>query len=621
MQCGSGLSGGGCDFPNLAVHAALQIGETSGCCVALLFLDVSTAFASMVREVVFPTDAGKEHWLHFLISKGYPPDFAQEVIDAVVSVCDWEAAGLTPHALALLQDFNSNTWFSTELLPGVAATRRGCTAGNPVADLVFIASDTLLAKRLRSTLAEAGLMHSLDDSDARCFFGLPQPRVVHQLSRIAYVDDAVIPVVGPAASLIAKLRSTASAAMFVYENHGLSLNFSAGKSEAVINFHGDGAQHLRNHVFSDLGGIIVCDGFGGATLSLRVVGRYRHLGGVVSGTGDFSTEIAPKMAMVRQTVNRLKRHFLRNSAIRLPKKGQVLQALVLSRGLNLAGTWPTLLPREARCLRRAIVDMLRSLLPVSGDVACRQSDDEILRALDVILPFRLVSLMRLHVAIRLATRAPDEVLALLFAARGARRSWLKALEADFLHVSHASCLSELRGKSVADWFAFFRSDPRLARKVVTKAISHTNWITAEEQDAERDFTTYCAVCGAPALDKQALAVHMCRAHGVKRLIRTYVDNLDCLVCGLRCASRQRLVDHLAEKSLTCSHNYLLRYEPFPADVVRELDIRAREEISRRCRLEGAHGMRIHGPFLPVYALDGSLITSRLPLGPHRRWHG
>ena len=156
-----------------------------------------------------------------------------------------------------------------------------------------------------------------------------------------------------------------------------------------------------------------------------------------------------------------------------------------------------------------------------------------------------------------------------------------------------------------------------------KAIAVTNWLTPEEKDTERDATTCCLVCGEPALDRQALSVHMFRTHGLRRAIRSYVEGLECLVCGLRFQSRQRIIDHLAEKSQACSHNYLLRYDPLPQVQVQALDLAGRHEFSRRVRLEGSHGVRIHGPFLKVFDLEGNLSVARNghPLGPNRRWNG
>ena len=189
---------------------------------------------------------------------------------------------------------------------------------------------------------------------------------------------------------------------------------------------------------------------------MRIVGRYRHLGGVISGSGDLGPEIGPKMAIVRQTAQRLKRPFLRDPAVPVRTKAQVIQSLILSRGLYLAGCWPSLLPREARALKRSLIDSLRPLLGHSP-VDQRQSDDEVIHALGVLIPVRLLTLMRVHVAIRVAERAPLQVLILLFAARSASRSWVSALECDLEHLAQASCLAEFKGAPLARWFTFFRS--------------------------------------------------------------------------------------------------------------------------------------------------------------------
>ena len=335
LQFGSGLGGGGCDLPHLAARAAMQVAEVRSECGALLFLDVTTAFASMVRECVLPTSAGKSSWARFLIDKGYPAEFAYEVMSVVEKVCDWESAGLSGHALAVLQDFHTCTWFSLEALDHVCASVRGCTAGNPIADLVYIASDVFVSLRLKEKLLERGLSFSVSDSAARSFFGLEGEGGGQTITRVAYVDDAVIPIVAPAPLIVARLVTTASVAKLVYENHGLELNFGAGKSEAVMSFHGPGAQQARRQVFTELGGILDCDGFGASTFPLRVVGKYRHLGGIITGSGDLFPEIGSKMAMVRQTARQLRPHFLRHASIPLYRKGQVVQALILARGLRL----------------------------------------------------------------------------------------------------------------------------------------------------------------------------------------------------------------------------------------------------------------------------------------------
>ena len=174
------------------------------------------------------------------------------------------------------------------------------------------------------------------------------------------------------------------------------------------------------------------------------------------------------------------------------------------------------------------------------------------------------------------------------------------------------------------WFALFRSDPKAAKKMLMKAMHDTevNCLEHDEREANREATTYCLECGVEAASKQALAMHMYRTHHTKRGIRSCVETTTCLACGLMAASRQRLVDHLSEKSDVCAYNYYRRYLPLNADDVKTLDEGARNgDPSRRLRLDGAHGVRMHGPYLPVYSTGGIRISSRHPLGPSKRWQG
>ena len=377
--------------------------------------------------------------------------------------------------------------------------------------------DVVLARRLRQNLADEGLLHKMSDSDACAFFGCVNSSGDHTLSRVAYVDDGVIPVVAPAAQLPDKLSQVASVARSTYQQHGLDLNFAHGKSEAIVRLCGPGSKKVRKRLFVDAAGLLDCLGCAGEKFQLRIVSRYRHLGGIITGSGDMSSEIGPKMATVRSTVRKLRKPFLRDPRIPLATKGQVLQSLVLARGMHLGGCWPGLLHREAKTLNRSIIDMLRPLL---GDrpVDQRMSDETIISELGVLYPIRLVSLLRVQTAIRVAERAPVQLLVLLHASRHAERSWIRALAADLSHISRASCLEELRGAPVSKWFAFFRTNPSLARRVVLKAVVATNWQTVEEREAMRETTTYCTFCGVPVLGRQALSVHVFRAHGLRRPI-------------------------------------------------------------------------------------------------------
>ena len=106
----------------------------------------------------------------------------------------------------------------------------------------------------------------------------------------------------------------------------------------------------------------------------------------------------PKMAAVRQATRQLRRPFLRNPSVALQRKGQVLQSVVLAKGMHLAGCWPRLLPREQRCLHTALMGMLRAVAQMDTPDK-RATDEAIITAMGALRPLRLVSLMRLQLAV------------------------------------------------------------------------------------------------------------------------------------------------------------------------------------------------------------------------------
>ena len=54
----------------------------------------------------------------------------------------------------------------------------------------------------------------------------------------SYFDDAVFPAFEQPSQLICKLQLTARITNRIYSMHGMKLNFSAGKSEAILNWVG-----------------------------------------------------------------------------------------------------------------------------------------------------------------------------------------------------------------------------------------------------------------------------------------------------------------------------------------------------------------------------------------------
>ena len=130
------------------MDASTQLNMSS----AILFLDVSNAFASMLRRSVFQESFDSdEAWLSFLSQQGFSPQDIQTIYDTIVFFASWkidhegnmlcDANDLTsPLMVNLTRAWYQNTWLSQDGIPNVIHTGVSSLAGTPLADIVFIIS-------------------------------------------------------------------------------------------------------------------------------------------------------------------------------------------------------------------------------------------------------------------------------------------------------------------------------------------------------------------------------------------------------------------------------------------------------------------------------------------------
>ena len=65
-------------------------------------------------------------------------------------------------------------------------------------------------------------------------------------------------------------------------------------------------------------------------------------------------------------------------------------------------------------------------------------------------------------------------------------------------------------------------------------------------------------------------MHKYKVHGIKRFERRLIDVTHCPVCLLEFWSRERVINHLCDKSDTCRNHLLLRAVPMSVEDADEL---------------------------------------------------
>ena len=161
-QFGGGFNGGETSFTHLYVRCAFDASIAANMSSAALYLDVTAAFASLLRRIVYDCDDGDEIWLSKLAANG----FSEEDIDAIVAfvrhLASWDLdcdgnpmrdANVSNHmSISMAQEWYRNTWVSQEGISQVMLTCMGSLAGTPLADLIYsvaMARITVLRSPLR----------------------------------------------------------------------------------------------------------------------------------------------------------------------------------------------------------------------------------------------------------------------------------------------------------------------------------------------------------------------------------------------------------------------------------------------------------------------------------------
>lgn len=121
-------------FGSFAIRAFCQVADSRGHNVGVLFLDISTAFHKLVRELVVGviSDATLEAVLEDLdLSDELRQRLAVRELPSVL-----QALGARPALIELLKAIHSGTWF-TVYGGKLSKTRKGTRPGSPLADAVW----------------------------------------------------------------------------------------------------------------------------------------------------------------------------------------------------------------------------------------------------------------------------------------------------------------------------------------------------------------------------------------------------------------------------------------------------------------------------------------------------
>ena len=335
-------------YGSQAINRIARIAAQQSIPLAILFVDVSAAFHSLIRELVLgigsATDLevvydhltileaqGVEHWL---------------CLPAII-----EQLGAPPALVHMLREVHVDTWLRMPHLASFSRTTKGSRPGSPMADIVWHILMLDLHKATTDILQTIPAVR-------QGFEALQLPSFA-----ITWADDLAVPVpVGTNDCLVETLKCLTTKLVALFQSKGLALNFGKGKTVAVLAFRGvDAPKHRAQHLLQEDPGVTI-ELPHRKPIRLSFACAYRHLGVTFTAEGNMDYEIKQRIGQAATAYHALRKVLLRNQGTRPSTRLRLLETLVLTRLYFGLATWTPLSVKAYNALETFTKKLIRQTL-------------------------------------------------------------------------------------------------------------------------------------------------------------------------------------------------------------------------------------------------------------------
>ena len=569
---------------SLHLRAFMNIVKAKRLSCAVVFIDLRSAFHSLLREHAFGTgDALPQRLCALLENEGFDVGALNENIAehsaAFQAISD-------PSLVRIIQEAHQGTWYHLPPTANCQQTFRGSRPGSPVADIAFNILMTTVLNSIRSALDEVPTLLA-----AQTAIDAPIPL-------ITWVDDVAIPI--PIVDLGTVSQTLASVLQILHRtfaDFGLQINLSPGKTEVLFQPRGPRAAQTRRELFIDEFAHIPV----GLSEPLRLVTQYKHLGMLIAHNIAIDRDLAQRLGRARTAFSSLRKSLFTNRHIPVHVRLQLLEALVLPRIFYGCGAWPLLTRKQFNTLSHGIMQWQRTIIG-NGFWSDRCCSDDHLRSQWGLMDLSIrLAKHRLLYALQAHSQVPPDLWICILqeaALCPARDTWLHAV----LHslqwyatmcTQHPILLDQpITQEVVLAWIS--QSDaqePRRIRHAVRRHLQQESAIYHAVQGhsdvfeackskgvefdhfgpvaPDRDDAYKCHLCTKSFSSTQGLNAHLWKQHQHISLERRYVFSDTCLACGRCFWTPQRMQQHLKYSRHYeggCLEHLVKFYKPLDAPV-------------------------------------------------------
>lgn len=521
----------------------------------VLFLDIKSAFHSLIREIVF--DMPQElpaKLVEVLQEAGISPDQLQQRCDSPNRLASFPVT-----LQRMLADAHEHTWFTVAASDEPQQTHRGSRPGSPLADAAF----NLLMTRVLVEIQQA-MSSYVPLQLAFVQLGMAAPPVT-------WIDDVAIPLVATSPRELP--TSCTWLLMKVQEicySFGLKINLKPTKTEAVIAFRGTNARECRSELFHDRQGLL--HDFGSGQV-FRCVPSYEHLGTIYTADGTGAAEVAHRVARAQHAHHEVCKSILRNRHLAVTTRLRLLEGLVAPVLFHGAGAWSLLNSRQLQRLQSTYLKWVRGIVQNGFWAPAMQTDTHLLMVWRLPSVSLRLAKLRLLYAFHLVKDCPATIIEMISLQPDHKHSWFRAvrqalmwlhrMDASLFHIepAHASI------GQLLDWFRdHLHVGPRLVRRLFRVALEQGYLVgralsahlalaacfrtdeasssAAAPSVASLDEPFECRLCAHRFATLTQMQTHLWTAHEIISPERAMMSSTTCEACHLCLWTAQRLQQHL-----------------------------------------------------------------------------
>ena len=311
------------------------------------------------------------------------------------------------------------------------------------------------------------------------------------------MDDVVHPLVhNDPHKLLHMVKAMVPIMVDIYAAHGMKLNVSQGKSEAILALRGKGSKALKAKLAET--SVISIKTAALGNVDLRIVDRYKHLGGVVTAGSTMLPEVLARSDSSTTAFLPLANKVFSARWLPSQTRTSLAKSLIYSRLLHNACTWPSLPTSAAAKVHATYMKPLRR---ITGDVrhagaTSSKPDREVIKQLCMPSAACAVMAARFRYAARVAKAGPPVLRSLVTDSLIHEGTWA-ATVLEHIQTMHSSSArtAELPPPQLdlQPWLSLMKSYPRQWQTMVADLalkVSDLSMPDLPKQDPDQKFLCY-----------------------------------------------------------------------------------------------------------------------------------